>query len=180
MNPGSHRELLNLPNKPVEKKIERANSEVGEDAPAESTEPDSESSDPNRGPPSAEENGAEGDRPGRGDGERGEGGRGQGRRGNRGEGDRGGEGGGGEGGQGGMRGGNPEQMVDGMLQRMDSNGDGALEESELEAIPAEFRDRMKSNDADGDGKITRDELMQGMQRMMEERMRDGGGPPGGG
>lgn len=178
MNPGSHRELLNLPNKPVEKKIEAANGDTGEDVPAESSEPNSEPMDPNRGPPS-EGDGAEGDRPGRGDGERGEGGRGQGRRGNRGDGAGGGEREGGDGGQGGMRGGNPEQMIDGMLQRMDTNGDGVLEESELEAIPEGFRDRMKSNDADGDGKITRDELMQGMQRMMEERMRDGGGPPGG-
>jgi hypothetical protein len=38
---------------------------------------------------------------------------------------------------------------------------------------------MKGNDADGDGKISREELLNGMRQMMEQRQQGGGGPPGG-
>jgi multidrug resistance efflux pump len=179
MNPGSHRELLELPNRIVEAKID-----VPKDAQAEAEAagetPDTESPEqvppnpdqPADGTPPGDENGENrrnrGGRGERGDGERGEGGRSEGGRGE-------GRGAGGRG-----MGGSPDQMVDGMMQRVDTNSDNVIDAAELDALPEGFRDRVKDSDADGDGKITREELLSGMKQMMEERMQQGGGgPPGG-
>lgn len=68
-------------------------------------------------------------------------------------------GGGGGGRDGGRQGGpppSPEQFVERMMQR-DANGDGKLSRDEL---PGPFADRMfESNDANGDGFLDKDELM---------------------
>ncbi len=184
MNPGSHRELLKLPVKVVEAKIEvpqeavadgKAPSETSNASPSVTapTNPDQ----PAGGPP--QENAAGENR--RNEQGRGEGGRGGGQRG-----EGGGERAGGRpgGGGGGGRGGTPEQMADGMLERMDTNADKTLDESELGAIPEGFRDRVMGYDADSDGKITRDELLKGMEQRMQQGggggQPGGGGPPGGG
>ncbi len=177
MNPGSHREMLKLPNKVVEAKINvpqdaeaktdatNAPSETPNASPtvAASTNPDQ----PASGPPqenASGENRRDEQAPGEGGGASGRRGEGDGERGE-----------GRQGGGGGGRGGTPEQRVDGMLERMDTNADKVLDESELGAIPEGFRDRVKGYDADSDGKITRDELLNGMQQGG-----GGGGPPGGG
>jgi multidrug resistance efflux pump len=178
MNPGNNRELLKIAPKAVENKIELpaealasaspASTNSG-DGPTDSGQPaDSAGNGPPTGTANAESAGSttpEGRPEG---GERG---------------NHGGRGGGGGGeGRGGGRGfgGSPEQMVDGMLERVDTNGDKTLDENELSALPDGFRDRMKSSDADGDGTITRDELINGMRAMMERMQQGGGGgPPGG-
>ncbi len=169
MNPGSHREMLKLPNKVVEAKIdvpqdattteastpsEPSNDSPSVTAPAKSDQPAGAASPENV----ASENRRDGQARGEGGGERG---------------------GGRQGGGGGGRGGTPEQMADGMLERMDTNADKVLDESELGAIPEGFRDRVKGYDADSDGKITRDELLKGMEQRMQQGG-GGGGPPSGG
>jgi Ca2+-binding EF-hand superfamily protein len=83
---------------------------------------------------------------------------------------------GGPGGPGGpFGGGDPAQMVDGMIRQMDRNRDGRIGLDEVD----ERSLRMLSNirDANGDGALDRAELMAGMEQM---RQRFGGGPGGGG
>ena len=92
----------------------------------------------------------------------------------------GGPGGGGPGGGGGGPGGggpggggfNPGAM----FARLDANGDGKVDASEMEVIPEAFRDRVKQNDTNGDGVIDRAEYDAGVAR----RRAAGGGPGGGG
>ena len=108
---------------------------------------------------------------GRGPGGRGDAGRGGpggGREGGPGQGGRrpgggpGGPGGGGPGGGGPGGGGPPDPatMANRILERNDSDGDGKLSSAELDAIDGNFRDRIKSADSDGNGEVTRQELMQ--------------------
>ncbi|MCA9156287.1 MAG: efflux RND transporter periplasmic adaptor subunit, partial [Planctomycetales bacterium] len=68
---------------------------------------------------------------------------------------------------------NPEQMVAGMFQRMDTNGDGQLSADEL---PAERRDDMLQSDTNGDGMLDRAEMT---ARMRARFASGGGGGPGG-
>lgn len=68
-------------------------------------------------------------------------------------------------------GGNPAMIANRIFERMDSNGDGKIDASEM---PADRREDLMRHDANGDGAIDRQELMTGM-----ERMRAAGGPPGG-
>jgi hypothetical protein len=78
----------------------------------------------------------------------------------------------GEGPSGGPPGGvNPAMIANRIFERMDSNGDGKIDASEM---PADRREDLMRHDANGDGAIDRQELMTGM-----ERMRAAGGPPGG-
>jgi RND family efflux transporter MFP subunit len=81
----------------------------------------------------------------------------------------GGPGGGGPGGAGG--GFNPAQVVDRIFSSLDANSDGQISADE---IPADRAERMKGNDTDGDGVITRAE----MTAAMSQRMAAGGGPGG--
>ena len=67
----------------------------------------------------------------------------------------------------------------------DADGDGALSQSELQAIPEGFRNRIAGADSDGDGAVTRDEMTRAAARMIAAGGgRRGGGPggrgPGGG
>lgn len=186
MNPGNFRELMQIPQKAIENKVElppNAQSEVAavtkQEAPADGASPVADTA----AGPSASESPSSGQRPPRGDGE----GRRRGARGGEGQPDGERETGAAEGeaGRGGGRGGrgmggSPDQMVDGMMQRMDKNSDGTIDETELAEIPEGFRDRIKGNDANGDGKLSRDELLSGMRQMAERMQQGGGGPPGGG
>jgi hypothetical protein len=79
----------------------------------------------------------------------------------------GGQGAGGGPGGGGARGGG--------MPNLDTNGDGSLTADELQAIPAQFRDRMMANDTNSDGKLDASELA-----AMRARFQGGGGGPGGG
>ncbi len=86
---------------------------------------------------------------------------------------------GGKGGKGGA-GGDPAAMAAGAMQRMDSNGDGKLEESELAALPEQMREGMKQADTNKDGFVDTSELTKGMQAMRQKMQGGGGGrPPGG-
>ncbi len=82
-------------------------------------------------------------------------------------------------GRGGMgAGADPEAMVQMMLDRFDTNGDGQLDASELDALEGRMRDRLAQADTDNDGIISREELVESSRRMMEQMQRNGG--PGGG
>lgn len=90
-----------------------------------------------------------------------------------GEGSRGGGGfggppGGGPGGPGGGPGGgggrpDPATIVTRIMERNDTNGDGTISADELNAADSSFRDRMSGADSDGDGQLTRDELLKSIQ-----------------
>jgi Ca2+-binding EF-hand superfamily protein len=85
---------------------------------------------------------------------------------------------GGPGGPGGpFGGGDPTQMVDGMIRQMDRNRDGRIGLDEVD----ERSLRMLSNirDVNGDGALDRAELLAGMEQM-QQRFGGGGGPFGGG
>ena len=79
--------------------------------------------------------------------------------------------GGPRGGQGG--GGRPDlgTIVARSMERNDTDGDGKLSASEIEAIDSQFRDGVKAADSDGDGVVTKDELTKSIQA----RMGGGGG-----
>ncbi len=72
----------------------------------------------------------------------------------------------------------PEQMRN-RFDRIDANGDGMLETDELENVPTPWRgrggprapgsgpaERLRQFDADADGRITRDELPDRMERVL--------------
>ena len=80
--------------------------------------------------------------------------------------------GGGRGGRGGP-GGDPAAMVAGMMERMDQNKDGKLDESELDALPEQMRSGLKTADTNNDSVLDVAELTKAMQRF-----RGGGRPPG--
>ena len=84
------------------------------------------------------------------------------------------------GGQGGPRGGpggggRPDlsTIVIMSMQRNDTDGDGKLSSSEIEAIDGQFKDGVKAADANGDGEVTKEELTKSIQA----RMGGGGGRP---
>lgn len=77
-------------------------------------------------------------------------------------------------GPGGMRppgGFNPAMIVDRMFQRMDGNGDGKLDPSEL---PEDRREELLRADTNGDGAVDKQEMLANF-----EKMRAAGGFPGG-
>ncbi len=69
----------------------------------------------------------------------------------------------------------PERMQQSLLARADTNEDGAIDEEELKVMaerirgggPAAFIDRVKSFDENKDGKITKEEMPERMQQMLE-------------
>lgn len=72
---------------------------------------------------------------------------------------------GGGGGPPGAGGGRPDPatMVARTMERNDTNNDGKLSSDEINNIDPQYRDRLTPADKDGDGEITRQELMQHMQ-----------------
>ena len=82
---------------------------------------------------------------------------------------------GGFGGPGGGAGGKPNisTIVDRSMERSDTDGDGQLSASEIEAMDSQFRGFVKAADGDGDGVVTKAELMKSFQ----SRMGGGGGRP---
>lgn len=68
---------------------------------------------------------------------------------------------------------NPEQMVDMILQRMDTNKDGKISKSEAQGRIADNFDRIDTNK---DGYLDRSELLVMARRMIQ--MQGAGGPPG--
>jgi len=88
--------------------------------------------------------------------------------------DEGKKGRGGPGGAGGA-GGDPSAMAAGMMQRLDKNGDGKLEESELESLPEQARAGLKLADTNNDTFVDAAELGKAMAKF---RGGGGGRPPG--
>jgi HlyD family secretion protein len=84
---------------------------------------------------------------------------------------------GGRGARGGPGGGmgDPKAMVAGMMERMDQNKDGKLEESELGELPEAMRTGLKAADTNNDTFLDAGELTRAMQNF---RGRGGGRPPG--
>jgi multidrug efflux pump subunit AcrA (membrane-fusion protein) len=70
-------------------------------------------------------------------------------------------------------GGDPAQIVAGILQRYDTDGNGRISSAEIDAQPEDRRERMRANDTNGDGEVDREELSAAMSRF------SGGGPPRG-
>lgn len=75
----------------------------------------------------------------------------------------------------GFGGGRPDinTIVNMSMQRSDTDGDGKLSASEIEAIDGQFRAGVKAADTDGDGIVTKDELT----KSFKSRMGGGGGRP---
>ncbi|MEM6472833.1 MAG: efflux transporter periplasmic adaptor subunit, partial [Planctomycetota bacterium] len=67
---------------------------------------------------------------------------------------------------GGFGGGRPDaaQIASFTMQRYDKNSDGVLSSDEIQAIDAQFRDGTLEADANGDGAVSRDELIQGIKK----------------
>jgi HlyD family secretion protein len=64
-------------------------------------------------------------------------------------------------------------IVNMSMQRNDTDGDGKLSSSEIDAIDSQFKDGVKAADANGDGEVTKEELTKSIQA----RMSGGGGRP---
>lgn len=78
-------------------------------------------------------------------------------------------GGGGRGGAGGggpPGGGDPAAIVTRIMERNDTDGDGNISAEELSAADSSFRDRMTSADSNGDGALSREEVL----NMLKQRM----------
>jgi Ca2+-binding EF-hand superfamily protein len=73
---------------------------------------------------------------------------------------------------------NSSQIADNMFAKMDSNSDGFVDKAELSSIPASMpadqskmptaTDSFSRFDADGDGKLTKEEHSQGLRSLMHE------------
>jgi Ca2+-binding EF-hand superfamily protein len=67
-----------------------------------------------------------------------------------------------------------------MFQRLDRNGDGKIDKSEMEAVPERARQFLTRADANGDGTITKEEMLGGPRgRPGKERKGEPGEPPKG-
>lgn len=77
-------------------------------------------------------------------------------------------GGGGPGGGGG----DVNTMVTRMFERLDTDGNGTISADEISAMDSERSGMVSAADADGDGNVTRAEMLQGIR----QRMSEGGGP----
>ncbi|MCB1134496.1 MAG: hypothetical protein KDN05_25515, partial [Verrucomicrobiae bacterium] len=93
--------------------------------------------------------------------------------------------GGGPGGPGGAGGDGPPSpaaIVGRIMDGADTNGDGKLEQGEIDAMDERGRAMAGGADANSDGVVDRGELMAAVAKRMAERRASGGGPggPGGG
>jgi HlyD family secretion protein len=153
LNPGAHRELMDLPDVAIDENIELPE---GYELPEEGNGPGMQ---------------------GRPDGQRG-GRDGGGRDGAGREGRGGGPGGGGGPGRGGM---DVNATVDQTMQQFDKNSDGKLDKDELGQLDDRTKGFVEQADGNGDGEVTRDELRSSMDRMMQRfRQQQGGGGNDGG
>ncbi|MEL6108615.1 MAG: efflux RND transporter periplasmic adaptor subunit [Planctomycetota bacterium] len=82
----------------------------------------------------------------------------------------GGGGGGRPGGGGGGFGGggrpDPAAITDRIMERADTDSDGVISAEEMSNADQRMQDRAKDYDSDGDGNVTRDELLKAMKKMM--------------
>ncbi|RMF41650.1 MAG: HlyD family efflux transporter periplasmic adaptor subunit [Planctomycetota bacterium] len=92
---------------------------------------------------------------------------------------RGGPGGGGPGGGGPGGGFDPAAIVDRIFSAADADGDGTIAGDELAGLDDRMKDRVAEYDTNGDGALSRQEVLSGMRKRMQQRG-GGGGPPGGG
>ena len=53
-----------------------------------------------------------------------------------------------------------------MMQRSDTDNEGKISPEEMQAIDSSYRDRITAADTDGDGTITRAELMSMIKKRM--------------
>jgi multidrug resistance efflux pump len=85
-------------------------------------------------------------------------------------GQRGGGGGGPRGGGGFGGGGAPDvnMIIDRMMERSDTDGDGKISAEEIKAMDPQRSVSVVSADADGDGAVTRAELTQGMKKLISQ------------
>jgi hypothetical protein len=91
--------------------------------------------------------------------------------------------GGGRGGPGGMGGMTADSMAEQQMQRYDSNSDGKLSQDEINAMDDRAKGSAQQADTNGDGEVDLAELTKRMEvvvKMIQERMSQGGGPPGAG
>lgn len=66
-----------------------------------------------------------------------------------------------------------------MMDKYDTNSDGKIDTAEIANIDERSRDRVKQGDKNGDGEVSKDEMVKAMDSMMK-RFQGGGGPGGGG
>lgn len=60
----------------------------------------------------------------------------------------------------------PAKIVDVIMERTDTDKDGVISAAEMSNADQRMQDRAKEYDADGDGNVTRDELLKAMKKMM--------------
>ena len=158
MNPGSYKEVMDLPESKLDTKIEISEEDQEKFAKSQAEEADKKG----MGKKSDAKAGAAAQTA-------------QGRGGPGGGGRPGGAGGGRPGGGGG--GFNASAIVDRMMERYDSNSDGKIDTAEIANIDERSRERVKGGDQNGDGEITKEEMVKAMNAMMK-RFQSGGGPGG--
>lgn len=69
---------------------------------------------------------------------------------------------------------NPQMMVDRIFQA-DANGDGKLSSDEMSGLDERLRGRAAEYDSNSDGELEKSEVLQGVQKAMAERAAAGGG-----
>ncbi len=148
MNPGAYKEMMDLPEIKLDTKIELPE---GGDQEAQA----------------ARENAARVKQSGMAGGPQGQDGE-----------SRDGQGRNGPGGPGGGGGFSASGMVDGMMSRYDTSGDGKIDQDEMASLSDRAKGMVENADADGDGAVTKDELTKAAAAMMQ-RFRGGGGGGGG-
>ena len=148
MNPGAYKELMDLPEVKLDKRIEIPEGE------AEAATMAAKKEEPQQAQ-------AGGGRPGGGG--------------------RGGAGGGGRGGAGGG-GGRPDAatIAGFVMQRSDTNSDGKLDKTEVANLDERSKGWAATADKDGDGDISKDEVVEAMKKVMKAWGGGGGGRRGGG
>lgn len=66
-------------------------------------------------------------------------------------------------------------MIDRTFSTADSDGDGKISGSELDALDQRMKDRIPEYDTNGDGVLEKSEMLEGIRK----RMQSGGGGGGG-